>query len=48
MFMSIEFVGYFAKIISDVIEVRQDKLFLKTFSFLNTTRLTDKLDWAGS
>ncbi len=30
MFMSKEFVGYFAKIISDVIEVRHDKLFVKT------------------
>ncbi len=30
MFMSKEFVGYFAKIISDIIEVRHDKLFVKT------------------
>ncbi len=30
MFMSKEFVGYFAKIISDMIEVRHDKLFVKT------------------
>ncbi len=29
MFMSKEFVGYFAKIISDMIEVRHDKLFVK-------------------
>ncbi len=30
MFMSKEFVGYFAKIISDMIEVRHDKMFVKT------------------
>ncbi len=30
MFMSEEFVGYFAKIISDMIEVRHDKQFVKT------------------
>ncbi len=30
MLMSEEFVGYFAKIISDMIEVRHDKLFVKT------------------
>ncbi len=30
MFMSKEFVGYFTKIISDMIEVRLDKLFVKT------------------
>ncbi len=30
MFMSKEFVGYFAKMISDMIEVRHDKLFVKT------------------
>ncbi len=30
IFMSKECVGYFAKIISDVIEVRHDKLFVKT------------------
>ncbi len=30
MFMSKEFVGYFAKIISDMIEVIHDKLFVKT------------------
>ncbi len=30
MFMSKEFVDYFAKIISDMIEVRHDKLFVKT------------------
>ncbi len=30
MFMSKEFVGYFAKIISDMIELRHDKLFVKT------------------
>ncbi len=30
MFMSKEFVGYFAKITSDMIEVRHDKLFVKT------------------
>ncbi len=30
LFMSKEFVGYFAKIISDIIEVRHDKLFVKT------------------
>ncbi len=29
MFMSKEFVGYFVKIISDMIEVRHDKLFVK-------------------
>ncbi len=29
MFMSKEFVVYFAKIISDMIEVRHDKLFFK-------------------
>ncbi len=34
MFMSKEFVGYFAKIISDMIEVRHDKLFVKTKKFL--------------
>ncbi len=28
--MSKEFVGYFAKIISDMIEVRHHKLFVKT------------------
>ncbi len=41
MFMSKEFVGYFDKIISDMIEVRHDQIF-------NTTKLTDKLEWAGS
>ncbi len=30
MFISKEFVGYFAKIISDIIEVRHDELFVKT------------------
>ncbi len=30
MFMCKEFVGYFVKIISDMIEVRHDKLFVKT------------------
>ncbi len=30
MFMSKEIVGYFAKIISDMIEVTHDKLFVKT------------------
>ncbi len=30
MFMFTEFVSYFAKIISDMIEVRHDKLFVKT------------------
>ncbi len=30
MFMSKEFVSYFTKIISDMIEVRNDKLFDKT------------------
>ncbi len=30
MFMSEECVDYFAKIISDMIEVRHDKLFFKT------------------
>ncbi len=30
MVISKEFVGYFAKIISDMIEVRHDKLFVKT------------------
>ncbi len=30
MVMSKVFVGYFAKIISDIIEVRHDKLFVKT------------------
>ncbi len=30
MFMSKEFVGYYAKLISDKIEVRHDKLFVKT------------------
>ncbi len=30
MFMSKEFVGYFTKIISDMFEVRHDKLFVKT------------------
>ncbi len=30
MFMSKMFVGYFAKIISDMIEVRHDELFVKT------------------
>ncbi len=30
MFMSREFVGYFVKIISDMIGVRHDKLFVKT------------------
>ncbi len=30
IFMSKEFVGYFAKIISGMIEVRHDKLFVKT------------------
>ncbi len=29
--MSKEFVDYFAKIISDMIEVRHDKLFVKFF-----------------
>ncbi len=29
MFMSKEFVGYFVKMISDMIEVRHDKLFVK-------------------
>ncbi len=29
-FMSKEFLGYFAKIISDLIEVRHDKRFVKT------------------
>ncbi len=29
-FMSKEFVGYFAKIIYDIIQVRHDKLFVKT------------------
>ncbi len=46
--MSKEFVGYFAKIISDMIEVRHDKLFVKTQNFLNATKQTDKLEWAGS
>ncbi len=46
--MSKEFVGYFAKIISDMIEVRHDKLFVKNQKFLNTTKLADKLEWAGS
>ncbi len=32
MFMSEEFVGYFAKIISDMIEVRHDKLFVKSYN----------------
>ncbi len=31
--MSKEFVGYFAKIISDMIEVRHDKLFVKNQKF---------------
>ncbi len=48
MFMSKEFVGYFAKIISDIIEVRHDKLFVKTQKFLNTTKLTNKLKQGGS
>ncbi len=39
--MSKEFVGYFAKIISDMNEVRHDKLFVKTQNLLNTTKLTD-------
>ncbi len=43
MFMSKEFVGYFAKIISNMIEVIHDKLFVKK-KFLNTTKLTDKLE----
>ncbi len=30
MFMSKEFVRYFTKILSDMIEVRHDKLFVKT------------------
>ncbi len=30
MFMSKEFVGYFAKMIFDMIEFRHDKLFVKT------------------
>ncbi len=30
MFMSKEFVCYFAKIISDMLKVRHDKLFVKT------------------
>ncbi len=30
MFMSKQFVRYFAKIISDMIEVRNDNLFVKT------------------
>ncbi len=30
MFMSKEFVGYFTKIISHLIEVRHNKLFVKT------------------
>ncbi len=46
--MSKEFVGYFAKILSDMIEVRHDKLFVKTQKYLNTTKLTDKLEWAES
>ncbi len=46
--MSKEFVGYFAKIISNLIEVRHDKLFVKTQKFLNTTKLTDKLESARS
>ncbi len=46
--MSKEFVGYFAKIIFDMIEVRHDKLFVKTQKMLNTTKLTDKLELAGS
>ncbi len=33
MFMSIELVGYFAEIKSDMIEVRHDKLFVKTCFF---------------
>ncbi len=33
MFMSKEFVGYCAKIISDMIEVRHDKLFVKLRNF---------------
>ncbi len=37
--MSKEFVGYFAKIIYDMIEVRHDKLFV-----LNITKLTGKLE----
>ncbi len=40
-FISKECVGYFAKIISDMIEFRHDILFVKT---LNTTKLTDKLE----
>ncbi len=48
MVMYKEFVGYFAKIISNMIEVRHDKLFVKTSKILNTTKLTDKLVWAGS
>ncbi len=48
MFMSKEFVGYFTKIIFDIIEVRSDKLIIKTQKFLNTTKLTDKVEWAGS
>ncbi len=31
MFISKEFVGYFTKIISDMIEVRHDKLFVNFF-----------------
>ncbi len=46
--MSKEFVGYFDKIIYDMIEVRDDKLFVKIQTFLNTTKLTDKLEWVGS
>ncbi len=46
--MSKEFVGYLAKLISDMIEVRHDKLFVKTWKCLNTTKLTDKLEWARS
>ncbi len=33
MFMSKQFVSYFAKIISEMIEVRHDKLFVKTCNF---------------
>ncbi len=30
-----------------MIEVRHDKHFVKTWSFLNTTKLTDKIEWLG-
>ncbi len=42
-FMSKEFVGYFGKIISDMINY-----LLKLIICLITTTLTDKLEWAGS